>query len=47
MTRDEMRDKIQVAIDYLNEHPREARYTDDAAGESRKVATRPTSAGSP
>jgi len=31
MTRDEMRDKIQVAIDYLNEHPREARYTDDAA----------------
>jgi uncharacterized OsmC-like protein len=31
VTRDETRDKIQVAIDYLNEHPREARYRDDAA----------------
>jgi uncharacterized OsmC-like protein len=31
MTREEMRDKIQGAIDYLNEHPQEARYRDDAA----------------
>lgn len=31
MTREEMRDKIQGATDYLTANPREARYTDDAA----------------
>jgi uncharacterized OsmC-like protein len=31
MTREEMRDKIQGAIDYLTEHPQEARYRDDPA----------------
>ena len=31
MTREEMRDKIQGAIDYLNANPAEARYTDDYA----------------
>jgi uncharacterized OsmC-like protein len=31
MTREEMRDKIQGAIDYLNAHPEEARYTDSPA----------------
>ena len=31
MTREEMRDKIQGAIDYLNANPQEARYTDDSA----------------
>ena len=31
MTREDMRDKIQGAIDYLNEHPTEARYRDDPA----------------
>jgi uncharacterized OsmC-like protein len=31
MTREEMRDKIQGAIDYLNANPAEARYRDDPA----------------
>ncbi|MEA2676060.1 MAG: hypothetical protein QOJ81_201 [Chloroflexota bacterium] len=31
MTREEMRDKIQGAIDYLNANPLEARYRDDPA----------------
>jgi uncharacterized OsmC-like protein len=31
VTRDEMRDKIQGAIDYLNANPQEASYTDSAA----------------
>lgn len=31
MTREEMRDKIQGAIDYLNANPSEARYRDDPA----------------
>jgi uncharacterized OsmC-like protein len=31
MTREEMRDKIQGAIEYLNANPQEARYTDSPA----------------
>ena len=31
MTREEMRDKIQGAIDYVNANPAEARYRDDPA----------------